>query len=299
MGEHHTDTTTDAPPAASLAKTTTDEDLAAYIGGSLSPSFKAKVLISTSAADEHIEDCDMAMEGVEEEVSSLDIRNAFLPQLQSTTNQAAAVASTSTCYPSEALPEQAPLIETATTAAASSSAATDILTTPLAEEGELMKGADESGEAITPASNQDESADQVDDDDDNSEDNDDNDDDEDNDGGSEGLDEEPSMISSTDAIYSAVPISSMLHIFPHSSKGFNWNQDLFLKPHQRRSLGVDELHSAFNASAGGVISSGSSSSSGSSGRSNSSRSDHHGGISAIRVHEIRLDQLETDEILPS
>ncbi|KAF9909688.1 hypothetical protein EC991_008167 [Linnemannia zychae] len=300
MGEHHTDTGTNYLPADSQDKTTTNDDLAAYIGGSLSPSFKAKVLISADTADEHIEDCDMAMEGVEEEVTLLTVQSTLSHHLQLEPNQAVveAVASTSTSFSSEALREQTPFIKTTTAAAASLTAATDILTTPLTELGELMKGADGSVETTTPASNPDEGGGQVDDDSDSNEDDNDNNDDEENDGGSHGMDEEPSLISTTDAIYSAVPISSMLHIFPHSSKGFNWNQDLFLKPHQRRNLGVDELHSAANARLGGVISSGSSSNSGS-GRSNSSRSSHHEGISAIRVHEIRLDQLETDEILPS
>ncbi|KAG0276459.1 hypothetical protein BGZ95_007506 [Linnemannia exigua] len=287
MGEHHNDTTNNASPAVSLSKTTSDEDLSSYIGGSLSPSFKAKVMISTNAADEHIESCDMGMEGVEEEVTSLAV--------QSTLSQAAAVASTSTCFPSEsmsteALREQAPITDTTATAP---STTTDPLTPPLTEEGEKMKGVDQSIEPVTPASGQDEGVEQDNNDEDSSD-----DDNEGHDGGSQGLDEEPSMVSTTDAIYSAVPISSELHIFPHSSKGFNWNQDLFLKPHQRRNLGVDELHSAFNASVGGLASSGSSSNSDSSSMSNSSSS-HHGGMSAVRVHEIRLDQLETDQILPS
>ncbi|KAK3823823.1 MAG: hypothetical protein J3R72DRAFT_497088 [Linnemannia gamsii] len=288
MGEHHSTTTSDASPAVSLTKTTSDEDLSSYIGGSLSPSFKAKVMISTNTADEHIEDCDMGMEGVEEEeLTSLSVHT--------TLSQAAAVASTSTCFPSEpmsteAFREQVPVADTTVTA---SSTTTDILTTPLTEEGEKMKDVDQSIEPITPVPGQEESADQNDDEDSS------DDDDEDSDGGSHGLDEEPSMVSTTDAVYSAVPISSELHIFPHSSKGFNWNQDLFLKPHQRRNLGVDELHSAFNNSVGGVASSRSSSSSNSSSRSNSSGSNHQGGMSAVRVHEIRLDQLETDQILPS
>ncbi|KAG0376321.1 hypothetical protein BGX24_007905 [Mortierella sp. AD032] len=273
MGEHHSTTTSDASPAVSQTKTTSDEDLSSYIGGSLSPSFKAKVMISTNAADEHIEDCDMGMEGVEEEeVTSLAV--------QTTLSQAAA-----------AFRDQVLVADTTVTA---SSTTTDILTTPLTEEGEKMKDVDQSIEPITPVPGQEESADQDNDDEDSSD-----DDDEDSDGGSHGLDEEPSMVSTTDAVYSAVPISSELHIFPHSSKGFNWNQDLFLKPHQRRNLGVDELHSAFNNSVGGVASSRSSSSSNSSSRSNSSGSNHQGGMSAVRVHEIRLDQLETDQILPS
>ncbi|KAG0202511.1 hypothetical protein BGX28_004999 [Mortierella sp. GBA30] len=89
------------------------------------------------------------------------------------------------------------------------------------------------------------------------------------------LQEDPSIIATADAIYSAVPISSELHIIPRSSNGFNWNQDLFLKPHQRRSLGVDELHGSDGAAAGGSSS----------------------GDSAIPVHEIQLDG-DAEGILP-
>ncbi|KAF9988716.1 hypothetical protein BGZ75_008740 [Mortierella antarctica] len=82
------------------------------------------------------------------------------------------------------------------------------------------------------------------------------------------LQEEPSIIETPDAVYSAVPISSELHIIPRSSKGFNWNQDVFLRPHERQSLGVDEMYSGSEgAAAGGSMS----------------------GDSVIPVHEIQLD----------
>ncbi|CAO3572517.1 unnamed protein product [Mortierella alpina] len=91
------------------------------------------------------------------------------------------------------------------------------------------------------------------------------------------LQENPSIIETPDAVYSAVPISSELHIIPRSSKGFNWNQDAFLRPHQRQSLGVDEMYSRSEGAAAG-----------------SSSSDG----SAIPVHEIQLDWKDTDETLP-
>ncbi|KAF9192476.1 hypothetical protein BGZ51_005488 [Haplosporangium sp. Z 767] len=97
------------------------------------------------------------------------------------------------------------------------------------------------------------------------------------------LHEDPSVISTPEAVYTAVPISSELHIIPHSSKGFNWNQDLFLKPHQRRDLGVDDLH---NSDACGSSSSGSS--------SNGAPRDP-----AIAVHDIQLEEDEAEKILPS
>ncbi|KAF9136663.1 hypothetical protein BGX30_010968 [Mortierella sp. GBA39] len=330
MGEHHNDATNDAasPPAVvSLGKDTGDDDLTSYIGGSLSPSFKAKVMISDSSNNSNnTEDCDvdMAMEGVELEVASLAVQSTtttgMVPQLvqQTTTNDVPAVASTSTFFPSEPSlvaagaavtgvetelsREQAspPVGVTATTPTPTSATATTT-TTVQTEQSGLMKDTDGNTEAITPPLSQNVDTDQTnpeveeqdDDEDDDSDSDSDNDD-------SHGLDEDPSMIVTTDAVYSAVPISSELHIFPHSSKGFNWNQDHFLKPHQRRNLGVDELHSAFNASIGGITRSESSSSTTSSATNSSSSStstSNTGG--GIRVHEIRLDQEETDQILPS
>ncbi|KAF9568096.1 hypothetical protein EC968_003116 [Mortierella alpina] len=91
------------------------------------------------------------------------------------------------------------------------------------------------------------------------------------------LQEDPSIIETPDAVYSAVPISSELHIIPRSSKGFNWNQDVFLKPHQRQSLGVDEMYSRAEGAAAGGSSS---------------------GDFAIPVHEIQVDWKESDETLP-
>lgn len=362
MGEHHSDTTNDAasPPATvSLGKDTDDDDLASYIGGSLSPSFKAKVMISgTSNNSNNTEDCDvdMAMEGVELEVASLAVQSttttSMVPQLaqQTTTNDVLAVASTSTSFPSEPLlvatgaaatgvetellQEQASSpVDMTTTASTSTSATATTTTTVQTEQSELTKGADGVTAAITPPLGQNEDTDQTNPEAEEQEDGDENDDSDDDNGDSHGLDEgtysmdhsvvkavdhcypvhathgepsyviDPSMIVTKDAIYSAVPISSELHIFPHSSKGFNWNQDLFMKPHQRRNLGVDELHSAFNASIGGIVRSGSSSSTISSttnsSNSSTSASNTGGGMSAIRVHEIRLDQEETDQILPS
>ncbi|OAQ32118.1 hypothetical protein K457DRAFT_135447 [Linnemannia elongata AG-77] len=171
------------------------------------------------------------------------------------------------------------------------------------EQSELMKDTDGTTEAITPPIGQNEDTEQTRPEVEEQEDSDEDDGSDDDNDDSHGPDEEPSMIVTTDAIYSAVPISSELHIFPHSSKGFNWNQDHFLKPHQRRNLGVEELHSTFNASIGGIVRSASSSSTTSSATNSSSSSTSTSnagdGMSAIRVHEIRLDQEETDQILPS
>lgn len=331
MGEHHSDITSDAtsPSAAvSLGKETGDDDLASYIGGSLSPSFKAKVMISDSTNNSiNTADCDvdMVMEGVELEVASLAVQSTsttgMIPQLvqQSTTNDTLAVASTSTFFPSE------PLLATASSATgvetellreqasppvgmtATSSTPTSATATPTAtmqtEQSELMKDTDGTTEAITPPIGQNEDTEQTSPEVEEQEDSDEDDGSDGDNDDSHGPDEEPSMIVTTDAIYSAVPISSELHIFPHSSKGFNWNQDHFLKPHQRRNLGVEELHSTFNASIGGIVRSASSSSTASSATNSSSSStstsNAGGGMSAIRVHEIRLDQEETDQILPS
>ncbi|KAF9361617.1 hypothetical protein BGX26_001117 [Mortierella sp. AD094] len=90
------------------------------------------------------------------------------------------------------------------------------------------------------------------------------------------LPSEPSIILMPDAVYSAVPVSSELYIIPHASKGFNWNEDLFLKPHQRRSLGVDDMYSTDGLSTDG--------------------GSHD---TTVTVHEIRLDDEESQQILPS
>ncbi|KAG0326495.1 hypothetical protein BG000_001368, partial [Podila horticola] len=52
-----------------------------------------------------------------------------------------------------------------------------------------------------------------------------------------------SIVSSDGSVYAAVPMSSELYIIPKTSRGFQWNGDLFLKPYQRRSLGIDHLYS--------------------------------------------------------
>ncbi|KAI1315355.1 hypothetical protein EDD11_000914 [Mortierella claussenii] len=85
---------------------------------------------------------------------------------------------------------------------------------------------------------------------------------------------EPSIIALPGAVYSAVAVSSELHIIPHTSKGFSWNEDLFMKPHQRRNLGVDDMYHSDDSS--------------------SSSSD-----SGMAIHEIRLDEDESSQILPS
>ncbi|KAF9976179.1 hypothetical protein BGZ73_009033 [Actinomortierella ambigua] len=51
------------------------------------------------------------------------------------------------------------------------------------------------------------------------------------------------VIAFNEAVYTAVHYSSELYIIPRASRGFCWNEDLFLKPYQRRSLGlVDHLY---------------------------------------------------------
>ena len=121
---------------------------------------------------------------------------------------------------------------------------------------------------------------------------------------------EPTILSFDDAVYSAVPVSSELYIIPFCSKGFNWNADLFLKPHQRRNLGLDDLYRTLStesrlSSSGSTSTSSSSDGSteatsvdsrpSSSGASNNGHS--HG--SAIHVHEIWLSDLDTATILPA
>ncbi|KAF8929827.1 hypothetical protein BGZ58_008667 [Dissophora ornata] len=66
-------------------------------------------------------------------------------------------------------------------------------------------------------------------------------------------------------------------------KGFQWNKDLFMKPHQRRTLGVDDMYSADSGS-------------GSNGDSNNDGRTQEPGVF---VHEIRLDEDESSQILPS
>ncbi|KAI8598026.1 hypothetical protein EDD21DRAFT_418151 [Dissophora ornata] len=94
------------------------------------------------------------------------------------------------------------------------------------------------------------------------------------------LNGQPSIISLPEGVYSAVSVSSELYIIPHSSKGFQWNKDLFMKPHQRRTLGVDDMYSADSGS-------------GSNGDSNNDGRTQEPGVF---VHEIRLDE---DDLLSS
>ncbi|KAF9581423.1 hypothetical protein BGW38_001554 [Lunasporangiospora selenospora] len=117
-----------------------------------------------------------------------------------------------------------------------------------------------------------------------------------------------------ESVYAAVPISSEVYIIPKSSRGFHWNGDLFLKPHQRRSLGVDHI---FNQGSPRQYSQHSSpqpmeqrydngmaeSTAAVNGRRTieglSRQLDDHGQDSSVMVHEIRLDDHETAGILPS
>lgn len=108
-----------------------------------------------------------------------------------------------------------------------------------------------------------------------------------------------SLIHSKESVYAAVPVSSELYIIPKSSRGFHWNGDLFLKPHQRRSLGVDHMFSS--SSAHQHTNNSSSSGYGGAGPlSGQHHSQHvHNQDSSVMVHEIRLDEHEIDGILPS
>jgi len=110
-----------------------------------------------------------------------------------------------------------------------------------------------------------------------------------------------SLIHSKESVYAAVPVSSELYIIPKSSRGFHWNGDLFLKPHQRRSLGVDHMFSSSSAHQHTNSISGSSSGYGGAGPSSGQhQSQHvHNQDSSVMVHEIRLDEHEIDGILPS
>ncbi|KAF9084674.1 hypothetical protein BGX23_010326 [Mortierella sp. AD031] len=103
-----------------------------------------------------------------------------------------------------------------------------------------------------------------------------------------------SLIHSKESVYAAVPVSSELYIIPKSSRGFHWNGDLFLKPHQRRSLGVDHMFSTSSSNYNSNYSSGAGPSSG-----QHPNQHHHNQDSSVMVHEIRLDEHEIDGILPS
>ncbi|KAF9907515.1 hypothetical protein BX616_000407 [Lobosporangium transversale] len=110
----------------------------------------------------------------------------------------------------------------------------------------------------------------------------------------------PSIIQSKESVYAAVPISHELYIIPKSSRGFQWNGDLFLKPYQRRSLGVDHMFSSTNHHYQQQYRDGGNSSGGiahTNGQQHNQR--HHNQDSSVIVHEIRLDDNETAGILPS
>ncbi|KAF9124643.1 hypothetical protein BGX30_000849 [Mortierella sp. GBA39] len=111
-----------------------------------------------------------------------------------------------------------------------------------------------------------------------------------------------SLIHSKESVYAAVPVSSELYIIPKSSRGFHWNGDLFLKPHQRRSLGVDHMFSSPSAHhhTNHSINDSSSGYGGAGPSSGQHQSQHiHNQDSSVMVHEIRLDEHEIDGILPS
>ncbi|KAK3836160.1 MAG: hypothetical protein J3R72DRAFT_451007 [Linnemannia gamsii] len=105
-----------------------------------------------------------------------------------------------------------------------------------------------------------------------------------------------SIIHSKESVYAAVPVSSELYIIPKSSRGFHWNGDLFLKPHQRRSLGVDHMFSSPSTNQHADSSSG-----GGAGPSSGQHQNQHvhNQDSSVMVHEIHLEEHEIDGILPS
>ncbi|KAF9119860.1 hypothetical protein BGW39_011863 [Mortierella sp. 14UC] len=109
-----------------------------------------------------------------------------------------------------------------------------------------------------------------------------------------------SIIHSKESVYAAVPVSSELYIIPKSSRGFHWNGDLFLKPHQRRSLGVDHMFSSPSANQH-ILNSNSSGHGGGAGPSGGQLQNQHvhNQDSSVMVHEIRLEEHEIDGILPS
>ncbi|KAF9107878.1 hypothetical protein BGX27_008556 [Mortierella sp. AM989] len=111
-----------------------------------------------------------------------------------------------------------------------------------------------------------------------------------------------SLIRSDESVYAAVPISHELYIIPKSSRGFHWNGDLFLKPHQRRSLGVDHMfnmadqqqyHQLQNESGNGFDGSGHGN------EMQQTQRRHNQDSSVVVVHEIHLDDQETAGILPT
>ncbi|KAG0257990.1 hypothetical protein BG011_003607 [Mortierella polycephala] len=116
-----------------------------------------------------------------------------------------------------------------------------------------------------------------------------------------------SLIQSKESVYAAVPVSSELYIIPKSSRGFHWNGDLFLKPHQRRSLGVDHMFNTANQRHQTMTNDyynsgyGSGNSIGGASYENEPQQNqhHHNQDSSVMVHEIRLDEHEIAGILPS
>ncbi|KAG0371314.1 hypothetical protein BC939DRAFT_478693 [Gamsiella multidivaricata] len=108
-----------------------------------------------------------------------------------------------------------------------------------------------------------------------------------------------SLIQSKESVYAAVPVSSELYIIPKSSSGFYWNGDLFLKPHQRRSLGVDHMFNSVAPQHYGFHDNSNSIGSGS--HVNGQQQNHHphSQDTAVIVHDILLTDVETARILPS
>ncbi|KAG0349408.1 hypothetical protein BG004_006437 [Podila humilis] len=101
----------------------------------------------------------------------------------------------------------------------------------------------------------------------------------------------PSIIALDESIYYAVFNQSELHIIPYSSPGFHWNEDLFLKPHQRRRLGLDAMKNKAPQSTSSGTSSGTSPDDG--------QGAQHAQDSAIIVHEVHLCEQDISGILPS
>lgn len=122
-----------------------------------------------------------------------------------------------------------------------------------------------------------------------------------------------SIISSDGSVYAAVPMSSELYIIPKTSRGFHWNGDLFLKPYQRRNLGIDHLYSGHNqpyprghGAMGGHEQErhqrpfgGSLPQAIANRQGREERGYHHRQDSSVSVHEIHLEEHEIAGILPS
>ncbi|KAF8937289.1 hypothetical protein BGZ58_002974 [Dissophora ornata] len=114
------------------------------------------------------------------------------------------------------------------------------------------------------------------------------------------------LILSKESVYAAVPTSSELYIIPKSSRGFHWNGDLFLKPHQRRSLGVDLIFSSASAQQHHAFHENGNSGGNDSPMNGQQQNQHqhhhhhhHSHDTSVAVHEIHLDDQETAGILPS